>query len=594
MKRSHIRESLFSALGLVVFAWVVRYWHFQTYGFYMDDLTRIPRTFEISTSELGQLVANSFFFEGLLSRPLHASFIYIFSFLGAQSGQIEALYLIAFLIYALNIVLFFLLVRRISNNPVAVIASILFIVFPADTTQIFLTQAFGIQPSITFLLLGFHAYLSNRFPWAYIFVLLSLLTYEAAFIIFLVAPLLSPSSDKPSRWVWVRHLLIMSGLLVFGFLLRYFEGDQELRGLGSLGTIWILVRHMLVGPLVSLGSFLFRPIETLFVMWTDLFYWLRDVSPIFARVFSASRLDGSVEHLGMLQKDVRLIVGVAIIILAPIFLWVSHCTRSRSAGRQVEEGELTGIIGASVTRIPLSRLYVSATLMLALAYPLILVIPEFTIRGRNTRVHYAAVLGASLLLALIVYLAWRRMAGKWGWIARAGIVAVLLAFLIGSSFMVQLDYRNAWDYQQTFWRALLPAIEDVGYGEVVIVDPQGLIDSWQIEANTWNMPRMLPQLFHFPAGDETPPRAYRLLDGWEAEIGELIVLDERTTQAPSSLYTTVDPKSAAFIKTSAGLPSRSSERVLEDGRVLVFKIPSSDHRLAFPTTKLFDFLIMED
>jgi hypothetical protein len=594
MKQTQTRENVLSALGLVVFAWVVRYWHIQTYGLYMDDLTRIPRAFEMSTSELGQLVANSFFFEGLLSRPLHASFIYTFSFLGAQFGRIEGLYFIAFLIYALNIVLFFLFVRRIANKTVAVIASIIFIVFPADTTQIFLTQAFGIQPSITFLLLGFHAYHSKRLPLAYTFVFLSLLTYEAAFIIILVAPLLSQTSSKPSRGAWGQHLLIMSGLLVFGFLLRYFEGDQELRGLGSLDTLWILVRHVLVGPMVSLGSFLFRPIETFFIMWTELFYWLRDLSPILARVFSASRLDGSVEHLGMLQNSIRLITGVAIIILMPMILWISNRSRKENAAGQVEKGDFPGTVSESVTRVPLHRLFVSTALMLALAYPLILVIPAYTIRGRNTRVHYAAVLGASLLVALAVYLVWRRMTGKWGWIARAGVIAVLLAFLISSAFIVQLDYRNAWDYQQTFWQALLPVIEDVGNGEVVLVEPKGLIDSWQIEANTWNMPRMLPQLFHFPEGDRAHPRAYRLLEGWEAEVGNLIVLDDRTTQAPPSLYTTVDPEDVIFIETSSGLLIRSSEWILEDGMVLTFKIPSPDHRQAYPTTKLYDFLIEDD
>jgi hypothetical protein len=186
------------------------------------------------------------------------------------------------------------------------------------------------------------------------------------------------------------------------------------------------------------------------------------------------------------------------------------------------------------------------------------------------------------------------MTGKWGWIARAGVIAVLLAFLISSAFIVQLDYRNAWDYQQTFWQALLPVIEDVGNGEVVLVEPKGLIDSWQIEANTWNMPRMLPQLFHFPEGDRAHPRAYRLLEGWEAEVGNLIVLDDRTTQAPPSLYTTVDPEDVIFIETSSGLLIRSSEWILEDGMVLTFKIPSPDHRQAYPTTKLYDFLIEED
>lgn len=594
MKQTQTHEVVLYVLGLMVFAWIVRYWHFQSYGFYMDDLTRIPRVFEISTSELGRLVANSFYLGGLLSRPLHASFIYTFSFLGAQFGRIEALYVIAFSIYALNIVLFFLFVRRVANNPMAVIASILFIVFPADTTQIFLTQAFGIQPSITFLLLGFHAYLSNRLPWAYTLVFLSLLTYEAAFAIFLVAPLLSRPADKPARSIWLRHLLILSGLMVFGFLLRYIEGDQELRGLGSLSTLWTLVRHIILGPLVSLGSFIFRPIETFFIMRTDIFYGLREVSPLFARVFSISRLDGSVEYLGMLHTDIRWIVGAAIVFLVPILMKVSYQSRKTRAVGQAYEGESYGLVDKPLARISINRLFISATLMLILAYPLILVIPEYTIRGRNTRVHYAAVLGASLLLALVIYSIWRRMAGKTGWIARAGLIAALLAFLIGSAFIVQLDYRNAWDYQQTFWKALLPVIEDVENGEVVMVDPQGLIDSWQIEANTWNLPRVLPQLFSFPAGVEDPPRVYRLLEGWELEMGEFIVLDERTTQAPPSLFTTVDPKNAAFIEMSSGLPVRLSELILEDGSVVTFKVPSSDHHMSYPTTKLFEFLIKDD
>jgi hypothetical protein len=182
---------------------------------------------------------------------------------------------------------------------------------------------------------------------------------------------------------------------------------------------------------------------------------------------------------------------------------------------------------------------VAGMAMWVLAYPLTYTTLGYHIRGRPTRVHLAAVVGSSLVVAAVgsAFIAASRSAGARRW--RCVGLAFWMGLLAGYGLVLQNDYVRAWELQRLFWSRLLPLVPDAGEGTVILVDPSGIEDTYQIAANTWNLPRVLDQLVAFPPEWKDPPRVYRLTPEWETSIlGEdgQIRLDAVTTVAPPSLY----------------------------------------------------------
>ena len=128
--------------------------------------------------------------------------------------------------------------------------------------------------------------------------------------------------------------------------------------------------------------------------------------------------------------------------------------------------------------------------LLILTYPLTFTTRPTAISGRETRVHLAAVVGAAMVAGGVAAggLRWARRRFP-AWVG-AAVLAATLALLLGYGFQVQQDYVRAWELQRSFWRDLVPQIQDAGEGVVVMVDPAGLADTLQIGANTWNLPRV--------------------------------------------------------------------------------------------------------
>ena len=123
--------------------------------------------------------------------PLHYTFIYLLTNLGWRIGDLHGPYLIGFSIEALNVCLFFSLLRRIFDWRLGLVAGIAYVLYSADTTQAYLTYSLGIHPSLTFFLLASHAYVSEKRWLAYLLAPLMLLTYETIYPVFFAVPLLA-------------------------------------------------------------------------------------------------------------------------------------------------------------------------------------------------------------------------------------------------------------------------------------------------------------------------------------------------------------------------------------------------------------------
>lgn len=597
IKRRTIIEPILVIVVIALITAVVRYWHFFDFGLYSDDLTRIPHAFSMSVNDLIKTLGSFYFVDIPHGRPFHASLIYIFAFMGGWVGNISILYIMGWLIFVFNVVLLYFLLRRFTPPSFALLASLLFILFPADTTQIYITQSFGIQPSLTFLLLAFHSFLSGKRVLSYVLAFGSLLTYESTYLLFVVAPLFEDQDTRSMFKEFVKHSAIVVLVLVVVFILRSFEGDQRLFDVGFPAILIQPIKHMLIGPSVNLATYIYRPTEVILTIFPRLLFTVQEFSPIAREILAMARLDGSVAHHPDMGGEIATVFILAFFFTAII---LTSASKRISSTRDPEAPEypLERTIYSSPTETlsQLKRLAVAAAIMLVISYPLIIVIPAYTIRGRNTRVHFAGATGATILIAIIMYIGFMFVQSKRKRIVLALGWSLLVAFLVSSSFIIQLDYVNAWNYQKAFWKELIPLIPDADDGDAILVTPEGLVDSWQISANTWNLPRILPYLLDYPDDWDKVPRVYRLSEGWNDAIHKIdgqYSLDETTTVAPPSYYTTVDPSHLILIDSSSGSLVRVEDEIRVNDAWFIPKISNPSAVLEYPRGVLYLLMTLD-
>jgi hypothetical protein len=468
---------------LAFFFWIARYWHSIHFGLYEDDLTIIPDAFTRSVNSLVQYIFSYIVHLYGHARPLSDSFIYFFSWIGWHLSGLFGIYLIGYIITVINICLFYWLMRRISNRTFAFVAALGYILYSADTTQVFLTHSLGVQPSFIFLFLALHSYLSNKRVLSYFLAFLILFSYELPFVLFLIAPLLTKNWNKTLLKELFFHTLIIVLMIGGIFILRSFIGEGRIAGLGLKDIILTPIIHMVQGPVVSLGSFVLRPVQV----------------------------------LSSLNLEIVIVIILSFGILAFVFsrLEVESTLNWRSLWRVIRDRDARRVLPEPVKM--LGRLLVTGAALLILAYPLTFTVRAYAISGRDTRVHAAAVVGAAIIVACLVYLIFLMVQKRWRWLTNL-VLAGFFALMVGYGFVIQNDYVRAWQLQKDFWRELLPLINDAGDETVILVDPAALTDTRQIGANYWNLPRVLDQIYNFPPKIKDIPRVHRLETGWENKL----------------------------------------------------------------------------
>jgi hypothetical protein len=244
--------------------------------------------------------------------------------------------------------------------------------------------------------------------------------------------------------------------------------------------------------------------------------------------------------------------------------------------------------------IDVFKLGISGLVMLILAYPLSFTVSPLSVYGRNTRVHFAAIIGASIICACICWLI-INIAGslKAKWIGTL-ILAMFFALMLGFGFVVQDDYIRAWVFQREFWSDVVPLIPDMEDGTVILVDPSQLRDTLYIGANFWNLPRVLDQIYRYPSEWVEPPKVYRLIPDWQKHIvteGGQFQLNASTTFTPSSTFKDVASSNVVLIETNTGKPVRRTEPIIIDGVEFPLKNLETIDSPRFDEGYLFDLLI---
>ena len=351
-------------------------------------------------------------------------------------------------------------------------------------------------------------------------------------------------------------------MLLGVYLLRSVISDSRLVSFSLPQMVLISVKNMLLGPVTTLRIFITRPIRPLVSF----------------------------------DLEIGLVVALSMLVLT-LVLWrvkPEFSLNIASIRSWFLPKDKNGATFPEQPR-PYVRLLAAGLVMLILAYPLTFTVDALASGGRNTRVHAAAVVGASIFMGSLIMLV-LAMLENWK-MRRLGtlLVSAWLALLVGYGFILQADYVTAWRLQRQFWTDLLPLIGDVQDGTIVLVGPEGWQDVYQIQANTWNLPRVLDQLVEFPEEYRQAPRVYRLASSLgEASIGGCTFrLDGSTVLAPPSLYGEVGSEDVILIQMIDGHPARVNEPQSILGEECTLKQPSSPGLDLLPRGLLYKLMIIE-
>ncbi|WP_339383308.1 hypothetical protein [Oculatella sp. LEGE 06141] len=531
--------------------WGSRFYYSSQFGLYEDDHYRVPVAMAWTWSNFWEYLAripqSQLRMEGQ-GRMLHSGLIFGLSFLGEQLGGLSAIYWLGYCIVALNTLLFYYLLKRLSGQAFfATTGAIAFALFPADTTQAFLTHALGVQPGLTLLLVSLHGYSFKtrlRSLLSYCCIFLSLFIYEKFFLVFLAAPLLRRSPPRIRELL--RHAAIMGVLLMGVLIARKASGESRVSELDPLAVFKVITDSVL-GPVVSVAMFIYRPITGLVSLQTDWF------------------------------------IPLALFFLISVYvLYQTHQTSRDRAADPFTFNDLYrwAIIGLS---------------LLVLAYPLTLIGVVGEISGRGSRVHVAAVVGASILCACacsaIASIATARHKQPLAMLGLSAFFTLLLAF----GFTIQRDFVTSWRYQQAFWSDLITLCPDMTADTVILVEQYALKDTQQIMARSPYMNRVLNLIYQFPANwkpfvNESsvftptsrtrPPVIYRLQRNWSDPLaddvsGNRLKLTQNTIVYHRLAKATPEVESSNLIVIEArnGQLSRRTEPLPGDGRTFPLKPP---------------------
>jgi len=553
-----IIEKIAVTVLLILLIWTVRYWYSAQFGLYEDDWTLIPSAVNMSLSQILSLIGNyigKFLGQG---RPLQTSMVYLFSFLGWKIGGLQGIYWIGFGFVSLNAILFYLLVKRIGGQALAILAALAYCLFSADTTQAFLTASLGLHPSLTLLLLAFHCYISNKRFYSYVLVFIILFSYETPFLVFLAAPIFKVwNKERLKEFLWHAGILItmLGSVLIF----RMFMEETRVKGLEFPQIILTPILHMIQGPVVSFATYLYRPIQALMSLNITVIISSGLAFVIFVCVIVSLKIDN--KPLSLYKKTDKKVV--------PVF--------------------------AEDIRV-LGRLLIAGLVMLIMAYPLTFTVRAYAITGRDTRVHFAAVVGAALLVGCFLMLILRisqTKKKKWRGIIP---VATILSLLVGFGFLVQEDYIRAWNQQKVFWENVLTLGADMTDGSVIIVVPDGEREHLQIGANVWTTPRLLRGIYQFPESWQRSPRAYLLEPNWQSSLAlddGYFNLDLSTALMPSAEKLEVKSTNVIWLDIEGDQFIRRKTPVVLNGQEFLLKKPTESFDI-YPKGRYYKFLFPDE
>jgi hypothetical protein len=456
-------ESLATCLLIAAVSWIAQFHHLRDFGLYEDDYWFISQAMGKDPS---YLVAR---FEKIFTtlpqgRPFGFFLPDLLSWIGDRLGGLQAIYVLGFLVIVLNSFLFSRLLRTRTPALIAAVGGVAFCLFPADTTKFLLIHDFQLQPSLTFILLASLAYASDRRVLGYVLSAGALLAYENGFLAFFALPLLLRPWRKSTLRELAQHVGILLGVLAVVVALRFLVGEgRATTSVGSVVEILPrLVGSLVIGPARAIAAYGYGPVKS--VPFWD-------------------------------AETILLSVGTAI---GAGYLFKATASKVDAELRSILEFAGAGAI------------------MLVLGYALAFThYPPNALVGRGTSVHLGATIGASILVAAVVWLGLRYLTPR----VVAPLLAGYLALAIGYQITIARDFAHAWQLERAFWRQVNACCTDFQDGTILIyeLDPDATPETTFISSNSWADALVLDETYRFPSTWANPPRLFSLTN-WESRV----------------------------------------------------------------------------
>ena len=458
---------------LAAVIWIARFWFFKDFGFYEDDYYYISSKMGSNWAHIinSNIYSFTHFYQG---RPLLFLFPSIFSFFGSLIGGMHFLYIIAFIILLTNSFLFYNLLRKFLDKKYALLGVILFALFPTDTTQAYLIHTFSIQISVMFFLTASLLYLSNKKIISYIFIFLSLMTYETLFLLFSIIPFLKNQKIKiNSKIIW--HWIIMFVMVAFTGALRFLFKEEKISKLSLLPALKWSYTNVVYGPVMVAYSYvnsIVLVISKFSVFWPKTIFYL-----------------------------VLFFIGFFF-----LFYFLNFNIKKSSGSKDNFQ--------------KMKRLLLISLILIPLAYPLTLTVSAESINnGRSSRVHLAACIGTPILIISLIYIISSSINFRYKRQLFAVLLALLFTFLIGFCLTIQNDYKESWHEQKVFWKNVLRLCPDIEKRVFILYSGDYCRGSNQICAYSWSMPLVLDQIYYFDSRpsygmDNLPSAVLFLQSGW--------------------------------------------------------------------------------
>lgn len=536
--------------------WVTYFLSSNNFGLYEDDYHRIPPIMWMNKNELWDLFMKTIFAQG---RPFHDGLIFVFSLIGFKLNGLQGIYFIGYLIVTINCILFYFFLIKISDNDIFIITGTLaFCLYPADTTRTFLTHSLGLQTSLTFFLIASHLYLSHRKNLSYLVIILCLFCYETFFLLFLPIPFLQIDKKQTLTKDFISHSTILSTQLILVAIVRKLTGESRVSEMDLGTTIITIMKQIIIGPMVSMKMYLYRSFQAFSTLTIQSFLiWFIGFVTIFLVIFYYYKREKLSEKI-LIDSE-----------------------------KKVYFNDLIRLISVSIA-------------MLLLAYPLTFTVNAMDINGRNSRVHSAAIVGASILIgclcALIFYVAKNYLFKN----VAIAIIASGFSLLIIFGINVQLDYQKSWAYQRQFWTDVVNLCPDLEENTVILVEGN-LPTVTQIYPFEWTISSILPNMYEFPTEWEFQPTLYPLEPEWRSKIWDngKLALNNHNGAIYRAIYVyyswkeerLMDSSDVILLKIDQDKLERINTPIIINQKNVSFKSNKFIQKNEFKTRPLYDYLV---
>lgn len=430
---------IFILIGLAVL--FGHFLYMQRFGFYEDDYWATVPFLGKPLSSIFVVLLDAFR-QWPQGRPLNHSLPQIQAILGMHLGGITGIYAIGYLGLAVNCCLCFAVLQRFFPPRAAIVGTLAYVFFPADTTKEFLVHTAHVQGGMFFFFLGAFLWIKGG-KWrlsSYGVATLSLLSYETTFLPFLTLPLFTGSSFRGTWRHLLRHLAGCSAFVAVYAVIRITRGETRTVDAihAPLTTLAHIFSSLYLGPWTSARRCLVAPLE------------------------------------GLERFDPVAII-CAVLLAALVLLAFSHQPPLHESSDNLKQGRPPSVYFLACAAITWSACY-ALTLT---NYP-----PTQTL-GRMTSTHTAAAWGASLFAAAGT--CWLTDPLRPGFLRKLSSVIGII-YLSGSlSFCqwVQKEYVRSWELQKNFWRQVVQLCPEVGPGWSIIVNGSPSPTSPIMQTNSW-------------------------------------------------------------------------------------------------------------